>query len=111
MDEEDLVKEENNYCSRPPTKRRKMSPRAAISSESSSAEIVVEGSDGAKYFHSNPVIKLAATSNGRHVVAVTSEDKCMRVFELKGDGVMYQTSERSASSNPHFLYCTHTDDW
>ena len=81
MNEENLVKEDYNCGSQPPSKRRKMSPKGAVSSESSSTEIVVECIDGSGDFHSNPVIKLAATSKGRHIVAVTGEDKCMRAFE------------------------------
>lgn len=82
--------------SQPPPKRRKTSPRPVISNESSSAEIVVEDDEIAHDFHSNPVIKLASTSKGRHVVAVTAEDKCIRVFELTENGVMHQVSERFA---------------
>ena len=94
--------------SQPPSKRRKTSPQAAISTESSSAEIVVEDNDHADNLHANPIIKLAATSKGHYVVAVTSEDKCLRVFELSGDGAMNQISER-LTSNLHFLCKSFTD--
>ena len=91
---DDTLKEKESADLQPPSKRRKTSPRAAISTESSSTEIVVEGNGYEEGSHSNPVIKLAATSDGRHVIAVTSEDKCLRVFELSGDGAMHQISER-----------------
>lgn len=41
-----------------------------------------------------PVIKLASTSTGQRVIAVTGEDKCIRVFDLAADGTLTQLSER-----------------
>ena len=81
-----------------PRKRRKLSPPRDDSG--SSTEIVVNGGDAdaqnprLKPAISPPVIKLAGTSNGHHVVAVTGEDKCIRVFELSEDGFLIQLSER-----------------
>ena len=81
-----------------PRKRQKLSPPRDDSA--SSAEIVVNGGDAddeharLKQAISPPVIKLAGTSDGRHVVAVTGEDKCIRVFELPEDGCLIQLSER-----------------
>ena len=81
-----------------PRKRRKLSPPRDDSG--SSAEIVVNSGDTddqnprLKPAISPPVIKLAGTSNGHHVVAVTGEDKCIRVFELLEDGCLVQLSER-----------------
>ena len=81
-----------------PWKRRKLSPPRDDSG--SSAEIVVNGGDAddqsarLKQAISPPVIKLAGTSNGHHVVVVTGEDKCIRVFELTEDGCLIQLSER-----------------
>lgn len=99
INEESDLNHDDNDSSQQPSKRRKTSLPAVISTESSSAEIVVEGSDDREDFHSNPVIKLAATSKGRHLVAVTGEDKCMRVFELTGMGTMHQLSERLVPKN------------
>ena len=81
-----------------PRKRRKSSPPRDDSG--SSTEIVVSGGDAddlsprLKPAISPPVIKLAGTSDGQHVVAVTGEDKCIRVFELPEDGCLIQLSER-----------------
>lgn len=98
MNDETAAYELKYDGSQPPSKRRKTSPRAAISTDSSSAEILVEDNDEKKDLHANPVIKLAATSSGRYVIAVTGEDKCMRVFEMNADGIMHQISERWVSS-------------
>lgn len=81
-----------------PRKRRKLSPSRDDSG--SSAEIVVNVGDAEdqnarlKQAIGPPVIKLAGTSDGQHVVAVTGEDKCIRVFELPEDGCLIQLSER-----------------
>ncbi len=40
------------------------------------------------------VIRLISTNSGRHVVAVTGHDKCIRVFELQSYGVLKLLSER-----------------
>jgi tRNA (guanine-N(7)-)-methyltransferase subunit TRM82 len=37
---------------------------------------------------------LAVTSTGNHVVAVTAEDKCVRVFEILRDGALSQLTPR-----------------
>ncbi|KAL9129401.1 MAG: hypothetical protein Q9217_002132 [Psora testacea] len=69
-------------------KRRRVSP-ARERSGSSSTEIVVEkyAIDG-PCAPSPPVVKLAATRNGQYVVAVTGEDKCIRVFTLLANGIL-----------------------
>ena len=85
--------------SRPATKRQKLS-LARDESGSSSAEIVVAGdSDNGECSSPqqpsrSPIIKLASTFNGQKVVAVTGEDKCIRVFDLAADGSLTQLSER-----------------
>ena len=82
-----------------PLKRPKLS-LARNESGSSSAEIVVAGnSDNCESLRPQqlfkpPVIKLAGTSNGQQIVAVTGEDKCIRVFDLAADGTLTQLSER-----------------
>lgn len=82
----------------PLQKRQKLS--SARENSSSSAEIVVDDSyrgepqPDTSQASKPAVIKLAATSTGQHVIAVTGEDKCIRVFELSIDGVMNQVSER-----------------
>lgn len=83
----------------PPGKRRKLSSSDNIS-ESASTEIVVENgrskrrkSRGQGSF-SPSVIKLVGTSNGKHLIAVTGEDKCIRVFGIQADGLLETISER-----------------
>ena len=81
-----------------PQKRRKLSPPRDDSG--SSAEIVVNGGNAngqnsnLKQASNPPVIKLAGTSTGQYVVAVTGEDKCLRVFELSENGCLKPLSER-----------------
>ena len=77
----------------PPSKRQKLAPAL---SESSSAEIVVEKVESAPPPHP-PVVKLAATRNGGYVVAVTGEDKCIRVLQMSANGSLTQLSERSVT--------------
>ena len=76
-------------------KRRKLS-RHGSGSESASTEIVVqEHSKSSDNSASTPtVIKLTGSSNGQYVVAVTGEDKCIRVFELHQNGTLVENSKR-----------------
>ena len=88
---------------RRPSKRQKLPP-ARDESGSSSVEIVVaEDSDNVESTTSQqpsvpPVIKLAGTSTGQYVIAVTGEDKCIRVFDLAANGTLTQLSERRDST-------------
>ena len=81
-----------------PAKRQKLS-LARDESGSSSAEIVVTRDSDDDHLSSSrqpskpPVIKLISTSNGQQVIAVTGEDKCIRVFDLAPDGILTQLSE------------------
>lgn len=43
--------------------------------------------------NSNFVIKLAGSSNGQHIIAIT-EDKCVHVLCLSADGALIQLSQR-----------------
>lgn len=84
-------------------KRQRLSP-AREESGSSSAEIVVAGdcdngeSTSSQQLTNPPIIKLAGTSAGQHVIAVTGEDKCIRVFALAVNGTLTQLSEREDST-------------
>ena len=73
-----------------PAKRVKLSLER---SESSSAEIVVDETEVIEA-PNPPILKLAATSNGQYVVAISGEDKCIRVFELSAGGILNLYSER-----------------
>lgn len=80
----------------PQSKRRKLSA-SGETSDSTSTEIVVEKSinaDASSIVSKFPVIKLATTSDGKHVIAVTGDDKCIRVFSVLPDGALRQLSER-----------------
>ena len=43
---------------------------------------------------STAVVLLAATSNSQYIIAVTDEDKCIRVLELQDDGSLVQRCAR-----------------
>ena len=83
-----------------PQKRRKLS--SAREDSGSSAEIVIENGDvnldslRAKQSSDpvSPVILLVCDSTGGYIVAVTGDDKAIRVFELTADGLLSQKSER-----------------
>lgn len=78
-----------------PGKRRKLSPHGS-GSESVSTGFVVQGrNQSSDIAASTPaVIKLTGSSNGKYVVAVTGEDKCIRVFEVHGSGTLVENSKR-----------------
>ena len=83
----------------PPSKRQKLSLARDESSNSATEIVVARDSDNdestfPQQLLSPLVIKLAGASNGQHVVAVTGEDKCIRVFDLAADGTLTQLSER-----------------
>ena len=90
----------SNKESQPPEKRRKLSSSSNVS-DSSSAEIVVGNGQnrGRKKSRRRAIIppgvtKLVGTSNSKFIVAVTSEDKGIRVFSLLENGTLEQSSER-----------------
>lgn len=81
-------------------KRRRVSLSREVSS-STSAEIVLETPNATKpskelQVSNSEINKLIRTSSGEYVVAVTGEDKTIRVFELQRDGSLMQISERHA---------------
>ena len=88
---------ESTEVERPP-KRRRTSLSRAVSS-STSAEILIESqvktdSNKTPQVSHADVSRLICTSNGGHVIAVTGEDKAIRVFQLWEDGSLTQISER-----------------
>lgn len=87
----------------PPNKKRKIasSTRQGESSDSSlSVEIVAERAKGQRRKPRTAisvlpkVSHLIATRNRKHVVAVTTEDKCIRVFEIRKGARLKLLSER-----------------
>ena len=88
---------------RRPSKRQKLPPTRDESGSSSVEIVVAEDSDNVESTTSQqpsvpPVIKLAGTSAGQYVIAVTGEDKCIRVFDLAANGTLTQLSERRDST-------------
>ncbi|KAI9698182.1 MAG: tRNA (guanine-N(7)-)-methyltransferase non-catalytic subunit trm82 [Candelina mexicana] len=56
------------------------------------------------------VIRLISTTSGRHVVAVSGQDKCIRVFELQSSGVLKLLSERCMTKRPSAILITSNDE-
>lgn len=52
---------------------------------------------------------LALTSNGDYLVAITAEDKCIRVLEIGEDGILQHLSERSMPKRPSSIALTSDD--
>ena len=83
----------------PSVKRRKLSGGEDAASDVS-VEVVVEDGPSKrrkpkrKPFLIPSIMSLAATANGKHVIAVTGEDKSLRVLELLGNGTLKQLSQR-----------------
>ncbi|KAG2416959.1 hypothetical protein HFD88_008176 [Aspergillus terreus] len=80
----------------PPEKRRKVSQSSAQAVESSKSTT----NDSAKKLAWSNIPIVVISSNGEYVVAVTSEDKCIRVFQLSPDGRFKQLSERCMPKRP-----------
>ena len=91
-----------------PTKRQKVDADGdrASRESSESVNLVTERVERVKGERRKPkkvqetpppnVSHLIATRDGSHVVAVTAEDKCVRVFQLQEGGRLLQLSERYA---------------
>lgn len=69
----------------PPEKKRRLSPE--------NVKDTIGETQPPQYPWSTIPI-LVASSTGEHVVAVTAEDKCIRVLEISIDGSLSQLSER-----------------
>ena len=82
-----------------PAKRLKKS-ESQQSSRSSSAEIVIQDiRESRSRRKDQPVAepnipRLIKTADSRHIVAVTAEDKCVRVFRYADDGILSHFSSR-----------------
>ena len=75
----------NSSADEPPEKRRKLS----LSEQASHS---IERRKAGKSWSSIPI--LVASPTQHYVVAVTGEDKCLRVFSLSENGGLTQISER-----------------
>ena len=84
--------------SEPPEKRRRLSPSVPESdgptgaSENSETASQDDAVSEEIQWQSIPI--LAVTKARNHVVAVTAEDKCVRVFQVTHDGRLVQLSSR-----------------
>lgn len=75
----------------PPEKRRKLSPAPEQQSDDVSEQ--KKGTDSTPPAWSNiPIVVVSHDS--KYVVAVTAEDKCIRVFNLNEDGKLRELSSR-----------------
>lgn len=70
----------------PPEKKRKVDPSAEHKAG-------VESTKKPAAWTNIPIV--TSTSNGEYLVALTGEDKCVRVFQIEEDGSFLQLSERS----------------
>ncbi|KAF9886841.1 tRNA (guanine-N(7)-)-methyltransferase non-catalytic subunit trm82 [Aspergillus nanangensis] len=75
----------------PPGKRRKVSEPSDQAAEGPT--------ESQKVTWSNIPIVLAS-SNGQYVIALTAEDKCIRVFQLSPEGTFQQLSQRTMPKKP-----------
>ena len=90
-------------ASTPPAKRPRYStPKSEP--ESSSAEIVTENGAVRKTRRKKKsgvpaanISQMIGTSDGRYVIAITDEDKCVRLLKLKERGALEQLTARQAS--------------
>lgn len=77
----------------PPEKRRKLSPGLEQKDGNNSQQ---KGNNDSTPAWSNIPI-LVVTQDNKHIVAVTAEDKCIRVFNLSDDGEFQELSSRSVT--------------
>ncbi|PGH18634.1 hypothetical protein AJ79_00413 [Helicocarpus griseus UAMH5409] len=92
----------------PPEKKRKLSPTPQEVKQSERKANGSEKSQDSKLAWSTiPII--TASKSGEHVVAVTGEDKCIRVFKVDASGALSQLSERCMPKRP-FSIVLSTDE-
>ncbi|KAL1954988.1 hypothetical protein VTO42DRAFT_395 [Malbranchea cinnamomea] len=86
----------------PPEKRRKVSSVQIEEASEKSGDSKSVSSETRKStepsWTSIPI--LVVTKKGDHVIAVTAEDKCVRVFEISQDGKLSQLTERPMPKRP-----------
>ncbi|KAL1970551.1 hypothetical protein VTN77DRAFT_4195 [Rasamsonia byssochlamydoides] len=92
----------------PPEKKRRISPSADQSnghadSNPDDKEHTHSGKPSASW-STIPIV--VASPTGRHIIAVTGEDKCLRVFEIGPDGSLVQLSERCMPKRPSAVTLT-----
>lgn len=75
----------------PPEKRIKLSP-PGNESEGKPSTTTADSTNCSLAWTNIPIV--LAASDGKHVVALTAEDKCIRVFSLSEDGKFKELSSR-----------------
>ncbi|KAJ5084839.1 hypothetical protein NUU61_009418 [Penicillium alfredii] len=85
----------------PPEKRRKISPGSEEQKNGESKQAL------SPTWSNIPIV--VTSSDGKYVVAVTAEDKSVRVFSLGEDSQMQQLSSRVLPKRPSALVLTHDD--
>ncbi|OJD17292.1 hypothetical protein ACJ73_08812 [Blastomyces percursus] len=95
----------NAESSEPPEKRRKLSPTTqqdAACEGTTANEAIAKRPDKSResklVWSTIPIV--TASKSGKHVVVVTAEDKCIRVFEVDTSGVLSQLSQRCMPKRP-----------
>ncbi|RAL06818.1 putative tRNA methyltransferase [Aspergillus homomorphus CBS 101889] len=88
----------------PPEKKRKVSISEGGSAEVSRPAEVTKEPKPAPAWANIPIV--TSTSNGDYVIAVTGEDKCIRVFQLQDDGSFNQLTERIMPKRPSSIALT-----
>lgn len=90
------ISERSKDDTEPPDKRRKLSEQGETSARPAGGTAVdIPKSVALPLWASKPAVtKLAITSDAKYVIAVTGDDKCIRVFDLLQDGTLLQRSER-----------------
>ncbi|KAJ5157033.1 tRNA (guanine-N(7)-)-methyltransferase non-catalytic subunit trm82 [Penicillium canariense] len=85
----------------PPEKRRKLSSPETQAEEKPTEEILNSKSPS---WTNIPMV--LASPDGKYVVALTAEDKCIRVFSLSEDGKLQELSSRNMPKKPCALDLT-----
>lgn len=78
----------------PAEKRRKISPAPDAQKEESKEKPSTKKASGNQLPEWTNIPILLTSSNGKHVVALTADDKCIRVFSLSEDGKLDEISSR-----------------
>ncbi|PGH19195.1 hypothetical protein AJ80_04166 [Polytolypa hystricis UAMH7299] len=105
------VGSEKPSSGKPPEKRRKLSQPKDQGKEGTTQTIAANGSKKSKTaapaWSTIPI--LVATTSGEYVIAVTAEDKCLRVFKLDANGALSQLNERYMPKRPCALALADND--
>jgi tRNA (guanine-N(7)-)-methyltransferase subunit TRM82 len=78
----------------PAEKRRKLSTAPDDQNEESKEKPSTKKAPGNQLPEWTNIPILLTSSDGKHVVAVTADDKCIRVFSLSEDGKLDEISSR-----------------